>query len=703
MARDPLRPSPRRIDRRLDPRLEYLLHLRHQGVLEARQQADATRFAAQRQKLTEFRAALSQELRGGTAPKVETVQGLREKIAAERGRIQIPVTAGLHDPLREKSFATRRANLSEPFVSCLAWSTDPDPKKAAATFTARGAKVRAVSGRVCVLYLPLSQVREILKPGGAKYLEIARALVPDLGTAVPATGLSTWHGKGKRGRGAILGVIDDSLDVHHPDFRSDDGRTRIRYLWVQDPGGPLLEGEAGPLTDGSLPGVLVGGGVEYSRADIQAELDAGDTSFAARYQKVRHEPKSAHGTAVTGCAAGNGRAWRKYQEAQRTGSTESREGAAPEAEILFVSYAEVTGTEGFADSANVLEAIAYVFARADTETDHPPCVVNLSASDNQGAHDGTSLGEQFLDGLLAEPRRAITLSAGNSHKTQCHVQGTVAPGETVSLSLEYFAQNGEMPAHPDAIDLWYEGQTTLAAIVTPPAPATAIKIAPPASADAPPNQETLAIGAVEVVVTSVRNDPTNGDNRILIRIEVPAGAHVPLGTWTLELTHLSGPQAEFHGWIDRNNRGRVNWKSSDYLTQGEKTGTIAVPSTARLPITVGGHLNKSPFGATAGGASSGRGPVRGNAFTKPDIAAPDRFLMAPCPTNLAIDPEVPYAVAGGTSMAAPIVAGACALLLLENPTWGVEQVRDRLIADAKGFSGLAAPDQALGWGRLHLA
>jgi minor extracellular serine protease Vpr len=70
---------------------------------------------------------------------------------------------------------------------------------------------------------------------------------------------------------------------------------------------------------------------------------------------------------------------------------------------------------------------------------------------------------------------------------------------------------------------------------------------------------------------------------------------------------------------------------------------------------------------------------------------------------MAIDPEVPYAVAGGTSMAAPIVAGACALLLLENPTWGVEQVRDRLIADAKGFSGLAAPEQALGWGRLHLA
>ncbi|WP_276205135.1 S8 family serine peptidase [Bacillus sp. MUM 13] len=71
---------------------------------------------------------------------------------------------------------------------------------------------------------------------------------------------------------------------------------------------------------------------------------------------------------------------------------------------------------------------------------------------------------------------------------------------------------------------------------------------------------------------------------------------------------------------------------------------------------------------------SSRGPVTVTWGIKPDLLAP----------GVAIDSTVPsgYQSLQGTSMAAPHVAGACALLLQKHPEWTPEQVKSALMSTA---------------------
>jgi subtilisin family serine protease len=93
-------------------------------------------------------------------------------------------------------------------------------------------------------------------------------------------------------------------------------------------------------------------------------------------------------------------------------------------------------------------------------------------------------------------------------------------------------------------------------------------------------------------------------------------------------------------------------------------------------------------------AFSSRGP--GGQFMKPDLAAPGVQILAghtPTPDSAAGGPPGEYfQVIAGTSMAAPHVAGAAALLMATHPQWTPGQVRSALVTTAK--TGLVTEDLA---------
>jgi serine protease AprX len=97
----------------------------------------------------------------------------------------------------------------------------------------------------------------------------------------------------------------------------------------------------------------------------------------------------------------------------------------------------------------------------------------------------------------------------------------------------------------------------------------------------------------------------------------------------------------------------------------------------------------------------------------PDVAAPGDNISSTCSSASTVvgpcpPPTYTNAVAGGTSMAAPHVAGAAAVLLQANPSLSIDQVRNALQATATpvtrfGSTTERAPFWQVGYGHVDLA
>lgn len=116
---------------------------------------------------------------------------------------------------------------------------------------------------------------------------------------------------------------------------------------------------------------------------------------------------------------------------------------------------------------------------------------------------------------------------------------------------------------------------------------------------------------------------------------------------------------------------------------GPKGGTILSPAISPKIITVGG--------AAGEGAAdfSSRGPA--GSFEKPDLVAPAVDIL--CAAD-------PYAAASGTSMAAPQVSAAAALILEAHPDYRPDKVKETLI---KTCRPLDCPKNVCGAGMLDLS
>ncbi|MFC5959427.1 S8 family serine peptidase [Streptomyces pratens] len=133
--------------------------------------------------------------------------------------------------------------------------------------------------------------------------------------------------------------------------------------------------------------------------------------------------------------------------------------------------------------------------------------------------------------------------------------------------------------------------------------------------------------------------------------------------------------------------------------EGPTRGTVGSPGVAASALTVGAVDGKD---AVASFSSVGPG-LPGGAL-KPDLSAPGVQIAAASAAGSEMDllgtPVADgYVAIDGTSMAAPHVAGAAALLLQKHPDWTGEQLKRALVGSAEGID--ATPVQT-GTGRLDI-
>ncbi|MCA9704892.1 MAG: S8 family serine peptidase [Myxococcales bacterium] len=423
------------------------------------------------------------------------------------------------------------------------------------------------------------------------------------------------------GRGVIVAILDWGLDFAHDDFRCGDGRTRLRAFWNQ-----------GARPHPSRPN-RYGYGVVHDRASIDAALRTDDPYAALGYDPSRFDPsgRGAHGTHVAGIAAGGGRA------------PGSSPGVAPEAELVFVQLAtgQLSGLASLGDSVRLLEALDFVAHVAGAT----PFVVNLSLGQMGGSHDGLNPVEQALDRFVEQtPGCMVCMSTGNYRSARTHCHGRLVPGARHEVTWTVRGTDRT----PNELEVWYSGRDRLAVVIR----------APPGVRCTSPRTglgRTSSIEADGRVVGRTYHrarDPNNGDHHVDVFLYEGA----PAGDWTVVLHPEDVLDGRFHMWIERD-RSSLDQShfSAAQATQSHTTGTIC---NGFRTLAVGAYDALDPQRRVA--PFSSQGPTR-DGRPKPDLLAPGVRIRSSRSGPIQ-DALGSTRVMSGTSMAAPHVTGAVALL-----------------------------------------
>lgn len=203
------------------------------------------------------------------------------------------------------------------------------------------------------------------------------------------------------GSGVIIGIIDSGIDYTHPDFKDENGDTRILYIWDQ-------------TIDGNHPF-----GFRYG-----AEFNSVQINEALRRPQalniVPSDDRAGHGTAISGAAAGNG---------MTSGGREV--GVAPEASLIVVKLGGVTGNS--ARSTEIMRAIKYIIDKAEELA--MPVSINISYGTNDGSHSGDSLFENYINSMSERWKTVIVVASGNEASAGHHFADTIQQGATTSVDF----------------------------------------------------------------------------------------------------------------------------------------------------------------------------------------------------------------------------------------------------------------------------
>ena len=452
------------------------------------------------------------------------------------------------------------------------------------------------------------------------------------------------------GSGVIVAVIDSGIDYSHPDFRNEDGTTRILALWDQTiPGNPP-------------PGYAIG--TLYTREQINEALAI---PMPQRMEVVPSVDLSGHGTHVAGIAAGNGRA-----------SEGLYRGVAPLSDLLIVKLGTSVG-DSFPRTTQLMSALDFTVRYAvDLNL---PLSANLSFGNNYGSHTGSTLLESFLNDISNYGKTNIVVGTGNEGIAGNHAQGVLVMGtnEIIDLSVSEFVFS-------ISIQIWKNYFDHFDIVIVAP---NGTRVGP-----IPKRLGTQQFSIAQTQILLYYGDPTPYNIQQEIYIElISRDTYINSGVWRFELVPRKIVVGNYDMWLPS---GGVLNPGTRFLTSSEFT-TLTIPSTAYRAITVGAY----------NGYTDSYAPFSGRGFTRNNMIKPD--LVAPGVNITSCSPGGGYTARTGTSMATPFVTGSAALLM----EWGIvrendpylygEKLKAYLIDGARPLRiETIYPNRTLGYGALCL-
>ena len=482
--------------------------------------------------------------------------------------------------------------------------------------------------------IPIENLVVLATSPEIQYIELPKSLYADDYESNRASCITQLNSSEFNGKGVLIGFIDTGIDYTHPAFRNPDGTTRIEYIYDLDEGGKV-----------------------YTKEQINEALKSSDP-----YSIVNSTDITGHGTHVVGIACAGGKIDKQYY------------GVAPESSIAMVKVAR----SRFALSTQIMKGKKFLIDKGKEL--NMPLAINMSLSTNDGAHNGSSLLEQYISTVSATERVTIVIAAGNEGEAAHHVGGTLEEVNDVYFNI----------SSDESIVVINLYKSIL--------PQLSIELISP-----------YGIGTGEILVKEGVNEGTIGNSRYSIYLTGPKpfdvsgeigiiltgiNGFVSSGQWKITLRKLNKYDGNFDMWLPISEGLNVNTKFLEPVVYK----TLGIPATVKNVISVGSYNYLvdiiSPF--------SGRGEKYNGQYIKPDIVAPGEGIYSAIP-NRGFDKKT------GTSMATPQVTGAAALMM----QWGIvngndpylygERVKYFLILGSKKTrQDIEYPDAGWGYGELCL-
>lgn len=458
------------------------------------------------------------------------------------------------------------------------------------------------------------------------------------------------------GRDVLIGIIDSGIDYSHPDFRLEDGTTRIIELWDQ-----TITTQDGTLSP--PPGYFVG--TLYTRERINEALQK--RTRAEQLEIVPSVDISGHGTHVTGIACGNGRA-----------SNGLYRGVAPQSEMLIVKLGTSIG-ESFPKTTRLIEALDYLIKKAIAL--QKPLALNLSFGNNYGSHSGNGILEQFINNVSTMWKCSICVGSGNEGASGRHVAGILSNNEIKQIELS--VNENEKTFN---LQIWKNYYDEFDVEIISPSNVSSGII------NNTQGTSNHILGTTRLLLYNGEPNPFNVLQEIYIEF-LPLGNYIDYGKWVIRLIPRKIVSGNYDMWLPSSG---VLSPSTRFI-QSTVTTTLTIPSTASGAITVGAYDGRTDSYAPF----SGRGYTR-NLQIKPDLVAPGVNILSTAPNG-------GYTIKSGTSMATPFVTGSAALMM----EWGIvrrndvylysEKLKAYLLKGARALpSERDYPNPLFGYGALCL-
>lgn len=469
------------------------------------------------------------------------------------------------------------------------------------------------------------------------------------------------------GKGVVAGIIDTGIDYLNPEFIREDGTSRILSIWDQSINEYEHPEFAKPNNDLYI-------GQKYSNEEINSAILASKNNQDP-YAIVPSKDEVGHGTKVAGIIGARG----YISEIQ---------GVAHDCDFVIVklfessNFKRIISENGMIPPPvyNISELVsALEFLKSEFFRLNRPMVMYLGVSSTEGAHDGGSLTSRYLSQFGSLRGICLVAGGGNEGAAQGHVSGNIRNVGDVSIQ----ELNVPRDLRRLTFNIWVLIPNSASInIVSPSGEAT--KIIEPRTNKI----ETYRFVFTNTEVTIRYFTPENFTGHEVINVSF---RNIRSGIWRIELIGFYIIDGRYHIWLPPHNtipEGLVFLNPNPF-------STVTVPSTARGVVTVSflGPNNSIV-------ASSGKG-FNTNGRINPDVATIGINVLT-------IDTSGKVSTLSGSSAAASIVAGACALLLewgvvkRNDPTMYSIKIRSYLLYGATRNEIYRFPNRETGYGEFNL-